>query len=215
MLTVAISKGRLFDPSLEMFSKLGYRVHSREAESRKLVIADRRGKLRFIYVKPADVPVYVEYGVADLGVVGLDVLLEASPDVHQPLDLKFGRCRIVVAAMKGSNRSNEQDGVSTLRVATKYPHLTAEYFTRRGVPVEIIVLSGSIELAPVLGLADCIVDLVQTGLTLRQNGLRVVHVIGESTARLIVNRASYQLRRERISELLEQIESLLAREKTA
>jgi ATP phosphoribosyltransferase len=215
MLTVAISKGRLFDPSLEMFSKLGYRVHSREAESRKLVAADRRGKLRFIYVKPADVPVYVEYGVADLGVVGLDVLLESSPDVHQPLDLKFGRCKIVVAAMKGSNRSNEQDGVSTLRVATKYPRLTAEYFTKRGVPVEIIVLSGSIELAPVLGLADCIVDLVQTGLTLRQNGLKIVHVIGESTARLIVNRASYQLRRERISELLEQIEQLLARKKTA
>jgi ATP phosphoribosyltransferase len=215
MLTVAISKGRLFDPSLEMFSKLGYRIHAREAESRKLVVADRRGMLRFIYVKPADVPVYVEYGVADLGVVGLDVLLEALPDVHQPLDLKFGRCKIVVAAMKESKQANEQDGVSTLRVATKYPRLTAEYFTKRGVPVEIIVLSGSIELAPVLGLADCIVDLVQSGLTLRQNGLKIVHVIGESTARLIVNRASYQLRRDRISELLEQIERLLAHGKTA
>ena len=214
MLTIAISKGRLFDPSLEMFSKLGYRIHPREAESRKLVVADHRGMLRFIYVKPADVPVYVEYGVADLGIVGLDVLMEASPDVHQPLDLKFGRCKIVVAAMKGSKQGNGQNGVSTLRVATKYPRLTADYFTKRGVPVEIIVLSGSIELAPVLGLADCIVDLVQTGLTLRQNGLMIVHVIGESTARLIVNRASYQLRRERISELMEQIERQVARKNT-
>ncbi|MBZ5551190.1 MAG: ATP phosphoribosyltransferase [Acidobacteriia bacterium] len=211
MLTVAISKGRLFDPSLEMFSQLGYRVHAREAESRKLVVVDRRGMIRFIYVKPADVPVYVEYGVADLGIVGLDVLLEASPDVHQPLDLKFGRCKIVVAALEGSKQGGEQDRVSTLRVATKYPRLAAEYFTRHGVPVEIIVLSGSIELAPVLGLADCIVDLVQTGVTLRQNGLKIVHVIGESSARLIVNRASYQLRREPISELLEQIERLVAR----
>jgi ATP phosphoribosyltransferase len=213
MMTVAISKGRLFNPSIELFSKLGYRIPARAAESRKLVIADRRGRIRFICVKPADVPVYVEYGVADLGIVGLDVLLEASPDVHQPLDLRFGECKIVVAAMKQFEPGHGHDGVSTLRIATKYPRLAAEYFTKRGVPVEIIVLSGSIELAPVLGLADCIVDLVQTGLTLKQNGLKVIHVIGESTARLIVNRASYQLRRERISELLRQIEGLLARKK--
>ncbi|MDD5544179.1 MAG: ATP phosphoribosyltransferase [Acidobacteriia bacterium] len=214
MLTVAIAKGRLFDPSLELFSKLGYRTRVRETESRKLVISDRRGNLRFLFVKPADVPVYVEYGVADLGIVGRDVLWEADPDVHQPLDLKFGYCRIVVAGLKGTVIQNGREPVSTLRVATKYPRLAAEYFTGRGIPVEIITLSGSIELAPTLGLSDCIIDLVQTGRTLQENGLTVLEVIGESTARLIVNRASYQLRRREISDLLDQIERRMGKKKT-
>jgi ATP phosphoribosyltransferase len=215
MLTIAIAKGRLFDPSLELFSKLGYRIHARDADSRKLVVTDRRGTLRFIFVKPADVPVYVEYGVADLGIVGRDILLENSPDVHQPLDLKFGKCQIVMAALEDYQPNNGGMGVSVLRVATKYPRLTADYFTRHGQPVEIITLSGSIELAPVLGLADCIVDLVQSGLTLKQNGLKIVRVIGESTARLLVNRAAYQLRREEISDLLAGFERILARKRSS
>ena len=213
MLTIAIAKGRLFEPSLELFSQLGYRIHARDADSRKLVVTDRRGTLRFIFVKPADVPVYVEYGVADLGIVGRDILLENSPDVHQPLDLKFGKCQIVMAALKDYQPDNGGTGLSILRVATKYPRLTADYFTRHGQPVEIITLSGSIELAPVLGLADCIVDLVQSGLTLKQNGLKIVRVIGESTARLLVNRAAYQLRREEISNLLAGFERILARKR--
>lgn len=215
MLTVAMAKGRLFDPSLELFAALGFPLRAREVESRRLVVADRRGKLRFIFVKPADVPVYVEYGVADLGIVGRDVLLEASPDVHQPIDLRFGRCHIVVAAMPAYRPNNGHEGVSALRVATKYPRIAAEHFTRRGVPVEIIALSGSIELAPALGLADCIVDLVQTGLTLKQNGLKIVEVIGESTARLVVNRAAYQLRRPEISGLLDRIEQHLQRKQVS
>jgi ATP phosphoribosyltransferase len=213
MLTIAIAKGRLFEPSLELFSRLGYRIHARDTDSRKLVVTDRRGTLRFIFVKPADVPVYVEYGVADLGIVGRDILLENSPDVHQPLDLKFGKCQIVMAALKDYQPDNGGMGLSILRVATKYPRLTADYFTRHGQPVEIITLSGSIELAPVLGLADCIVDLVQSGLTLKQNGLKIVRVIGESTARLLVNRAAYQLRREEISNLLAGFERILARKR--
>lgn len=213
MLTVAISKGRLFDPSLKLFSRLGFSIKAREIESRKLVIDDRKGKLRFIFVKPVDVPVYVEYGVADLGIVGRDILLEMLPDVHQPLDLKFGFCQIVVAAMKEYQPNGSREGVSTLRVATKYPRLTAEHFTKRGLPVEIITLSGSIELAPVLGLADCVVDLVQTGLTLKQNGLKILEVIDKSTARLVVNRAAYQLRRQEISRLLAGIEHCLPRKK--
>jgi ATP phosphoribosyltransferase len=215
MLTIAIAKGRLFEPSLKLFSKLGYRIHARDADSRKLVVTDRRGTLRFIFVKPADVPVYVEYGVADLGIVGRDILLENSPDVHQPLDLKFGKCQIVMAALKDYQPDNGGMGLSILRVATKYPRLTADYFTRHGQPVEIITLSGSIELAPVLGLADCIVDLVQSGLTLKQNGLKIVRVIGESTARLLVNRAAYQLRREEISNLLAGFERILARKRAS
>lgn len=207
MLTVAIAKGRLFDPSLALFSKLGCRISARDTESRKLVVFDQKKTLRFLFVKPADVPVYVEYGVADLGIVGRDVLWEAAPDVHQPLDLKFGACQIVVAALKGSQPNNGHQETSTLRVATKYPRLTAEFFTRKGQPVEIITLSGSIELAPALRLADCIVDLVQTGLTLKQNGLKIVAVIGQSTARLIVNRASYQLRRREISHLVARMEA--------
>ncbi len=205
MLTVAIAKGRLFDPSVELFNALGFPIRVRESESRKLVVTDRRRALRFIFVKPADVPVYVEYGVADLGIVGRDVLWEAAPDVHQPLDLRFGGCRIVVAALKSFQSVRGHDGVRTLRVATKYPRLAAEHFTRHGIPVEIIPLAGSIELAPVLGLADCIVDVAQTGMTLQQNGLKVIEVIGESTARLVVNRAAYQLRRQEISKLLDQI----------
>jgi ATP phosphoribosyltransferase len=213
MLTIAISKGRLFEPSLELFAKAGYRINPREAESRRLVVTDRRKKLRFLFVKPTDVPVYVEYGVADLGVVGRDVLWEAAPDVHQPLDLKFGFCQIVVAGLKGTTLQNGRQGLSTLRVATKYPNLAGEYFTQRGMPVEIITLAGSIELAPTLGLSDCIVDLVQTGRTLRENGLTVLEVVGESTARLVINRASYQLRREEISDLLRQVEHNTAKKK--
>lgn len=206
MLTVALAKGRLFDSSLELFARLGYRLHTRELASRKLVVMERRRRLRFLFVKPADVPVYVEYGIADLGIVGRDVLWEASPDVHQPLDLRFGYCRIVVAGLKELSAKNHNGEVSTLRVATKYPRIATEYFLKRGMPTEMITLSGSIELAPGLGLADCIVDLVQTGLTLKQNGLKILEVIGESTARLVVNRASYQLRRQTISDLLHRME---------
>ncbi len=206
MLTIAIAKGRLFDCSRELFSALGRPINVREVESRKLVVTDRSRQLRFILVKPADVPVYVEYGVADMGIVGRDVLLESSSDVHQPLDLKFGKCQIVVAALKEFRLDNGHNGATALRVATKYPRLTEDHFTRRGIPVEIICLSGSIELAPVLGLADCIVDLVQTGATLKQNGLKIIDTIGESTARLIVNRAAYQLRRTEVAALLERIE---------
>lgn len=188
-------------------------MSARDLESRKLVVADRQERLRFVFVKPADVPVYVEYGVADLGIVGRDVLLEAIPDLHQPLDLKFGYCQIVVAGLKEYPRNEGTNGVSTLRVATKYPRIASDHFSRRGIPTEMITLSGSIELAPLLGLADCIVDLVQTGLTLKQNGLKILEVIGESTARLVINRASYQLKRQEISQLLERMERQVASKK--
>ena len=202
-LTIAIAKGRLQAGTLELLAKSGL-CDTRDAlSSRRLAIEDESGRFRFIFVKPMDVPVYVEHGIADCGVVGRDVLMESEADLLQPLTLGIGRCRIVVAAP--ANR--QENGSGMLRVATKYPRIAAAYFGARGQPVEIIELSGSVELAPVLGLADCIVDLVETGRTLHDNGLSIVEVIAESTGRLVVNRASYQLKAKAVGTLIAALET--------
>jgi ATP phosphoribosyltransferase len=201
-LTIAIAKGRLQDAAFELFGRVGIVVSDEALSSRKLLIDDQSHRYSFIFVKPSDVPVYVEYGVADAGVCGFDVLMESRADVHEPLDLGFGRCRLVVAG-KAESAARGYNPLATARVATKFPRLTADYFQQRGVPVELIVLSGSVELAPVLGLSEHIVDLVETGRTLRENGLVVIDTIAESTARLIVNRASYHLKRAAVAELIE------------
>ena len=202
VLTIAIAKGRLQDDAFELFRRAGIVVPAEAMSSRRLMIENDSGRYSFILVKPSDVPVYVEYGVADAGVCGRDVLMESDADVHEPLDLGFGRCRLVVA---GTAESAERgyNPLATARVATKYPRATADYFQRRAVPVELIELSGSVELAPVLGLSEHIVDLVETGRTLRENGLVVIDTIAESTARLIVNRASYHLKRSAVAELID------------
>ncbi|MDT7543174.1 MAG: phosphoribosyltransferase [Acidobacteriota bacterium] len=202
-LTIALAKGRLQTATLEHLERVGIRVAEGALASRRLWVEDREGRYRFIFVKPVDVPVYVEHGIADCGVAGRDVLLESEADLLQPLDLQIGRCRIVVASHKSELLSN---GFGILRVATKYPRITAEYFGSRGIPVEIIELAGSVELAPVLGLSDCIVDLVETGRTLDENGLRVSEVIFESTARLVVNRASFQLKAAAVGQLIKALE---------
>jgi ATP phosphoribosyltransferase len=202
-LTIAIAKGRLQAATLELLANSGL-CDTRDAlSSRRLAIEDESGRFRFIFVKPMDVPVYVEHGIADCGVVGRDVLMESDADLLQPLTLGIGRCRIVVAAP--ADRPGNESGM--LRVATKYPHIAAAYFGARGQPVEVIELSGSVELAPVLGLADCIVDLVETGRTLHDNGLRIVEVIAESTGRLVVNRASYQLKANAVGTLIAALEA--------
>ena len=206
--TIAISKGRLQDESLALFARAGVAIPDDALESRRLLIDDEGGNYSFIFVKPADVPVYVEYGVADAGICGRDVLMESSPDVHEPLDLGFGRCSLVLAGKPEA--AEGYNPMATARVATKYPRVTGDYFSRRGVPVEIIVLSGSVELAPVLGLSRHIVDLVETGRTLRDNGLVVIDRIFESTARLIVNRASYHLKREAALSLIGLLREALA-----
>ena len=198
MLTIAIAKGRMQQDALALLARAGVRVSAEALASRRLAVEDEEGRYRFVFVKPSDVPVYVEHGIADCGVVGRDVLLESGTDVLQPLDLKISRCRIAVAAKEGG--LSERPGV--LHVATKYPRVAAAHFGARGVPVEIIQLSGSVELAPVLGLADCIVDLVETGRTLAENGLRVVETVTESTGRLVVNRASYQLKAGAVGALI-------------
>ena len=205
LLTIAFAKGRMQDDALRLLERAGVHASADALSSRRLAIEDERGDYRFIFVKPADVPVYVEHGIADCGVVGRDVLLESEADLLQPLDLQIGRCRIAVAARAGVAKSD----LGALRVATKYPHIAAAHFGARGIPVEIIQLSGSVELAPVLGLADCIVDVVETGRTLKENGLEVVEVIANSTGRLVVNRASYQLKAAAITRLLEALSRIV------
>ncbi|HZN01909.1 MAG TPA: ATP phosphoribosyltransferase [Pyrinomonadaceae bacterium] len=197
-LSIALAKGRLQAEALRLLEHAGVAVSSEALSSRRLEIEDESGRYQFLFVKPADVPVYVEHGIADCGVVGRDVLLESGTDLLQPLSLDIGRCRLVVAVRTGVLLSE----LGLLRVATKYPRIASAHFGARGRPVEIIELAGSVELAAVLGLADCIVDLVETGRTLRENGLKEIEVISESTARLVVNRASYQLKAAVIGNLI-------------
>ena len=203
MLTIALSKGKLLGPTLERFLRAGYTSPDLRPESRRLVFPCADGATTFLIVRPSDVPTYVEYGGADAGVVGKDVLLEQDRDVYEPLDLRFGGCRIVVAALKGRESSDRLS--SKIRVATKYPRIAERYFNQQGLVVELIKLYGSIELAPVVGLADRIVDLVSSGKTLQENNLVEVDVIASSTARLIVNRASLKMKHQALTDLIERL----------
>jgi ATP phosphoribosyltransferase len=209
VLTLALPKGRLLDGALEMLA--GHGVDRVDGESRKLIFTDARRGLRLLFLKPADVPAYVAYGAADLGIVGKDILLEQNPDVYEPLDLGFGFCRLIVAEPRELWERDDPAKWSWVRVATKYPRLTEEYFSDRGVQVEIVKLDGSIELAPLVGLAERIVDLVQSGETLRANGLVEVAEIARSTARLIVNRASMKTAHAAVTGLIDQMKGQLAR----
>src|SRR2546428_7331193 len=200
-LTVALPKGRLLDPALQLLCAMG--IQGLEADTRKLLLADAERDLRFIFLKPADIPTYVQYGAADLGIVGKDILAEQQPDVYEPVDLGFGFCRLVVAEPRELWERDDPAKWSWVRVATKYPTLTERYFSARGIQVEIVRLDGSIELAPLVGLAERIVDLVQSGETLRANGLVEVAEILTSTARIIVNRASMKTEHARVTGLIE------------
>jgi len=200
MLTVALSKGKLLPPTLELFRRAGYGSKELTAESRRLVITCPDSGTTLLIVRPSDVPTYVEYGAADAGVVGKDVLLEQDRDVYEPLDLKFGACRIAVAALRGAELRDRLS--SKIRVATKYPNITERHFNQKGIPVEIIKLYGSIELAPVAGLAERIVDLVSSGRTLKAHNLVEIEVIAQSTARFIVNRASLKMKHGALSDLM-------------
>lgn len=201
ILTVALPKGKLFAGAVALFERLGATHLADLTESRRLFVDEPALGLRFIAVKAQDVPVYVEYGAADLGIAGRDVIEEAERDVYQPLCLGFGRCRLVVAAPKGMSLADLRLRPS-LRIATKYPRLTREHFLSKGLSVEIVTLSGSVELAPKAGLADMIVDIVDTGRTLKENDLVEVETILESQACLIVNRASHKVHLSEITRLL-------------
>src|SRR5881409_3307141 len=200
-LTFALPKGRLLDPALQLLSAMG--IRGLEVDTRRLLLTDAERDLRFIFLKPADIPTYVEYGAADLGIVGKDILAEQQPDVYEPIDLGFGFCRLVVAEPRELWERDDPTKWSWVRVATKYPRLTEAYFSNRGVQVEIVRLDGSIELAPLVGLAERIVDLVQSGEMLRVNGLVEVAEITRSTARVIVNRASMKTEHARVTGLIE------------
>ncbi|PYM76288.1 MAG: ATP phosphoribosyltransferase [Candidatus Rokuibacteriota bacterium] len=206
-LTLALPKGRLLDGALEILSTLG--VEGIDQDSRRLIFSDPRRGLRLLFLKPVDIPAYVLYGAADLGIVGKDILLEQEPDVYEPLDLGFGFCRLVVAELRELWERDDPAKWSWVRVATKYPRLAEQYFTDRGIQVELVRLDGSIELAPLVGLAERIVDLVQSGETLRANGLVEVAEIARSTARLIVNRASMRTEHAAVSELIQDMKGAI------
>jgi ATP phosphoribosyltransferase len=198
---IAVPKGRVLDQLTERLVKAGIPTEALRAESRKLVREDEESRLTYLLLKPDDVPTYVEYGAADLGIVGRDVLMERDYDVLAPVDLDIGKCRMMVCGLPNESLSGK--GERPLRVATKFPHITEQYFRARGVPVELIFCQGSVELAPLTGLADVIVDLVETGETLRQNGLVTLEKIADISSVVIANRAGLKLRRAAIAPILE------------
>jgi ATP phosphoribosyltransferase len=204
VITLALSKGRIFDETLPLLAKAGVRALDDPEGSRKLVLRTSRRDLRLLIVRASDVPTYVQYGAAELGVAGKDVLLEHGGDgLYQPLDLGIAACRMVVAVPEGFDYAGAVRRGARLRVATKYMQTAREHFAAKGVHVDLIKLYGSMELAPLLGLADAIVDLVATGNTLRANRLHAVEEIRPISARLIVNQAALKLNRDAIQPLLD------------
>ena len=203
MLNIAFPKGRLGDKVCRLFAKAGYEFPGMLDNNRRLVFVNEELDMRCFWVKPFDVPVYVERGTADIGVAGKDILLERNPDVYELSDLKAGYCRMSVAAREDFN----DDPNKTLRVATEFPNIAQNYYAGFGRDIDIITLRGSLELAPVLGLSDVIVDIVETGTTLRENNLHVLSVIAEISARLIANKSAYKFRNEIINEIMRRLES--------
>jgi len=207
-LTIALPKGRLFRPAVNLLQKVD-RSMPALGDGRRLIFEHPEHGTRFLILRPVDVPTYIEYGAADVGIAGKDVLEEQDCDVYEPLDLKFGNCRLVVAQPRTSPPNRSFADWSYIRVATKFPRITERYFNARGVSVEIIRLSGSIELAPLVGLCERIVDLVETGRTLAENGLIEVDEIMQVTARLIVNRASQKTKYEQITDLITRLKQVV------
>ncbi len=201
MLNVALPKGRLGEKVYAMFEKAGFPCPSIKETNRKLIFENEEVGVRYFWVKPSDVAIYVERGAADIGVAGKDILLEYRPDVYELLDLDIGKCRMAVAAQKGFR----DDVQKTLRVATKFTNIAKNYYASKGRDIDMIHLNGSIEIAPILGLSDVIVDIVETGTTLKENNLEVIETIVPISARLIANKAGFKFKQapiERIAESL-------------
>ncbi len=201
MLNIALPKGRLGEKVYAMFEKAGFDCSSIHDNSRKLIFENEEKGVRYFWVKPSDVAIYVARGAADIGVAGKDILLEYEPDVYELLDLNIGKCRMAVAAKNGFR----DDPRRTLRVATKFSNIAARHYLSKGRDIDIIHLNGSIELAPILGLSDVIVDIVETGTTLRENDLSVIETIVPISARLIVNKASYKFKSDVIDILVRDV----------
>lgn len=204
ILTIAMPKGRIFEEAVVLLRNAGYRLPPEFDDSRKLIIEIEGEGLRFILAKPMDVPTYVEHGVADIGIAGKDVLLEEERDVYELLDLQISRCYLAVAGLPGTKMNDVAP-----KVATKYPNVAARYFREQGEQVEIINLNGSIELAPIIGLSDRIVDIVSSGRTLKENGLIEYERIVDVTSRLIVNPVSYRIKDSSINELVTRLSKVV------
>ena len=196
-INIALPKGRLGEKVYNIFESLGYGCPAIKEENRRLIFVDEANKVRYFWSKPSDVAIYVERGAADVGVVGKDILLEYEPDVYELLDLGIGRCRMAVAGLKDARISSRK----TLRVATKFPHIAAGHYASRSRDIDIVKLNGSIEIAPVLGMTDVIVDIVETGKTLKENGLEVFEEIVPISARFVANKASYKFKYRQIEQM--------------
>ena len=208
-LTIALGKGRLAKKTLELFEKIDITCDEmKDPDTRKLIFVNEEYKLRFFLAKGPDVPTYVEYGAADIGIVGEDTILEEARNIYEVLDLGFGKCRMCVCGPKGAqDLLNHQE---LIRVATKYPRIAKDYFyNQKHQTVEIIKLNGSIELAPIVGLSEVIVDIVETGNTLRENGLDVLEVVCPLSARMVVNQVSMKMENERITKLIADLKGAL------
>ena len=197
MINVALPKGRLGEKVYAMFENAGYECPSIKEVNRKLIFENEEAGVRYFWVKPSDVAIYVERGAADIGVAGKDILLEYAPDVYELLDLNMGKCRMAVAAKKDFRDNTE----NTLRVATKFTNIAKDYYSKKGRDIDIIKLNGSIEIAPILGLSDVIVDFVETGKTLIENDLEPKETIVPISARLIANKASFKFKMEQIENI--------------
>ena len=200
-LNVALPKGRLGEKVYAMIEKAGFECPSIKENNRKLIFENEERMVRYFWVKPSDVAIYVERGAADIGVAGKDILLEYEPDIYELLDLNIGKCRMAVAAKKDF-RDNAQ---KTLKVATKFTNIAKNYYTKMGRDIDIIHLNGSIEIAPILGLSDVIVDIVETGTTLKENNLEVIETIVPISARFIANKTSFKFKGEQIEKLVKEL----------
>ncbi len=201
-ITIGLPKGRLYERALDLLSRAGIALELEPEQSRRLTFPDRGHRLTFVALKPVDIPVYVEAGAIDCGITGSDVIREQGSDVFEPLDLRFGICRLVVA---GPERRNGNGGY--LRVATKYPRTAERHFRARNEHVHVVRLEGSVEIAPLMGLSDVIVDLVETGNTLRENGLQILEEVAPVSAKLIVNRTSMKVKAVPLNTLLSQLDA--------
>lgn len=205
MINIALPKGRLGEKTYDLFEKAGYECPSIKEPNRKLVFENAEKGVRYFWVKPSDVSIYVERGAADIGVCGKDIIEEYSPATYELLDLKMGICKMAVAAKKGFF----DDGQRTLRVATKFTNAAKRHYAAKSRAIDIIHLNGSIEIAPILGLSDVIVDIVETGATLRENDLEVVETVFPISARLIANKSAFKFKTEEIETLVDNVRNLL------
>ena len=211
VITFALAKGRLAEQAFTLLEQLGIDCSEPRNPGRQLVLWDKASNVRFILVKPSDVPTYVDHGVADIGVVGKDTLLEAGRPLYEVLDLGFGKCRLCIAGYAAQQPSATR---ATFRVATKYPNIARSYYDSKGQTIEIIELHGSVELGPVIGLSDVILDIVESGSTLKANGLTVLETICECSARLVVNRVSMKTKQARIQEIVSGMSALIEQMKS-